>query len=155
MNISIFLSREITPISDSYLNFISMKTKIRAATHKSPECAKNSKLFLQLIRYHPPFKALPHEFTDPSPWLEAVLEVFTCECIQHWLQFDLDLLNRVKTAPLELQFQFWKQREATRGNIWGLWKEGTVLLPSSLRQETSAQVTLVHCRVGSTNCCAT
>jgi hypothetical protein len=66
-------------------------------------------------RHHPRSSFLPPVDTGPtvSPFLERFLEVLFCQSVKHSLRFGLDLLNGIKPASFQLQFQDWKQEELT------------------------------------------
>jgi len=59
-----------------------------------------------------PFEVGPFGIHTVTPvgfsWLEALLEVISLQRLHHVLWFSLDLLNALKTLPLEFQFHNWE-----------------------------------------------
>ena len=84
------------------------------------DAVKIVKLTIRHIgRRHPWISSFPHVDTGPTI-LEHFLEVLFCQSVKHSLWFGLDLLNGIKPASFQLQFQFRKEEEVTGCQIRGV-----------------------------------
>lgn len=73
-------------------------------------------------------------------FFHASVEVLKCACAEHLLRFCLDLLNRVKTTLLQLEFRFGEQEKvagvAVR-RIVGVGNDGLLLEARNCRTTSS------------------